>query len=66
MKVIIDRLEGDIAVVELEDNSIVDMSNLLLPKGAKEGDVIEIRIDNEETKARKKRNEELMDELWEV
>ncbi|MDD3840920.1 MAG: DUF3006 domain-containing protein [Clostridia bacterium] len=64
MKVIIDRFEGDYAVVELPDMSTVDMSKQLLPEGAKEGDVISISIDIEETKNRKEKIEKLMDELW--
>lgn len=65
MKVIIDRFEGNYAVVELEDKSTVDMPKLLLPKEAKEGDSIEIRIDTQETESRKKRVEKLMNDLWE-
>lgn len=65
MKVSIDRFEGDYAVVELPDMSTVDMSKQLLPKGAKEGDVLSISIDIDETKNRKKKVEKLMDELWE-
>ncbi|NLY91613.1 MAG: DUF3006 domain-containing protein, partial [Firmicutes bacterium] len=39
MRVIIDRFEGDYALVELENGSVVPMLVLLLP-GAREGDVI--------------------------
>lgn len=65
MKVIIDRFEGNYAVVELEDKSTVDMPSVLLPKEAKEGDVIEISIAMEETKLRKRNIERLMNNLWE-
>ena len=63
MKVIIDRFEGEFAVVEMEDKTMVDMPRVLLP-GAKEGDVIEISIDTSSTDARKKRIDNLMDDLW--
>ncbi|SNS86002.1 Protein of unknown function [Anaerovirgula multivorans] len=65
MKVVIDRFEGNYAVVEMQDKSTVDMPKLLLPKEAKEGDIIEIRIDTQETESRKKRVEKLMNDLWE-
>ncbi|AOY76720.1 DUF3006 domain-containing protein [Clostridium formicaceticum] len=65
MKVTIDRFEGEYAVVELENRRTIDMPKSLVPEGAKEGDVLEIRIDREETDSRKKRIEELMEDLWE-
>lgn len=65
MKVTIDRFEGNFAVVELEDKSMVDMPVQLMPKGAKEGDIISIEINENETKARKERITKLMDDLWE-
>jgi hypothetical protein len=49
MRIIIDRFEGDFAVVELEDKSFVDMPLKLIPEGAKEGDILEIEINREET-----------------
>ncbi len=63
MKVIIDRFEERFAIVELEDRSIIDISRQLIPHGAKEGDVIEIRIDREETERRRKKARDLMDRL---
>lgn len=63
MKVIIDRFEGDYAVVETEDKIMVNLPKSLIP-GAKEGDVISISIDEEETKQRKDNISKLMDDLW--
>ena len=63
MKVIIDRFEGDYAVVETEDKIMVNLPKSLIP-GAKEGDVISISIDEEETKKRKDNISKLMDDLW--
>ena len=65
MKVIIDRFEGDYAVVELPDLTVVDMPRSLIPEGAKEGDVLVIGIDPDETDKRKERIEKLMNDLWE-
>lgn len=65
MKVIIDRFEGDYAVVELPDLTMVDMPISLIPEGAKEGDVLVIGIDPDETDKRKERIKKLMDDLWE-
>ena len=61
--IVIDRFEGEFAVIELEDRT-----TLVIPKaifhGAKEGDVINIEIDEQETSKRKKEIEKLMDALW--
>ena len=43
MKVIIDRFEGDYAVIELEDKTICNMPIKLLPEGAIEGSVLELK-----------------------
>lgn len=64
MKLIIDRFEGDFAVVETKDKLMVNLPISLIP-GAKEGDVISIIIDEEETQKRKDNIQKLMDELWE-
>ena len=68
-KGIIDRFEGDIAVVEI-DGENVDMPKASMPKGAKAGDALvmdgdKITIDVEATKALRKEIEQLMDELFE-
>lgn len=65
MKVIIDRFEGDYAVVELEDKTICNMPIKLLPKEAKEGSVLKIEVDIESTEDRREKIKKLMDELWE-
>lgn len=63
MKIIIDRFEGDSAVVELPGKVIINVPKILFPN-AKEGDVISIEIDKEETKNRKKRVNNLMNDLF--
>ncbi len=65
MRVIIDRFEGDFAVVELENKTIVNLSRKLVPVEAKEGDVLIIKIDTDETNKRTERIKSLMDDLFE-
>lgn len=65
MKVTIDRFEGDFAVVELDSRDTVDLPKILVPDGAEEGDILEIRVDHDETAKRKKRIEKLTEGLWE-
>jgi len=70
MKVIVDRFEGDLAVCEKEDKSMVDIPKKELPSDVKPGDVVIIengksRVDIGETEERKQRIEKLANDLWE-
>lgn len=65
MEVIIDRFEGDFAVVELETREMVDLPRKLVPIDAAEGDVLEIRVNKKETQHRRERIEKLCEDLWE-
>lgn len=70
MKGIIDRFEGDIAVIELENHEFIDINISDLPKNISTGDIIElldgkINLCIEETKNKKQAIEDLMDELFE-
>ncbi|UZQ81774.1 DUF3006 domain-containing protein [Thermoanaerobacter sp. RKWS2] len=62
---IIDRFEGDWAVIEYEDRTF-NFPKELLPKEAKEGNVLkfDITIDREETEKRKKAIEDLAKDLF--
>lgn len=69
MKGIIDRFEGNFAVIELENRETIDLPRHLLPLEAHEGDVVYeeegvYRIDHEETKKAKEDISKLMDNLW--
>jgi hypothetical protein len=64
-RVVIDRFEGDFAVVELPDRNMIDVPKALLPDEAVEGDIIEIRIDRDEAKNQEVQIKGLMDEVWE-
>jgi hypothetical protein len=67
---VIDRFEGELAVIEV-GNKTRDYARALLPKNAKVGDSVviaddgSIRLDEADTKKRKKEINELMDELFE-
>ncbi|WFD08721.1 DUF3006 domain-containing protein [Tepidibacter hydrothermalis] len=65
LKFVIDRFEGDYTVVELDNKTIAEIPKILIPKDAKEGDVLEIRVDVEETEKRKNEINNLMDDLFE-
>jgi uncharacterized Fe-S cluster-containing protein len=65
MKVIIDRFEADYAVVELPDQSTVNMPLKLLAPGVKEGDIIEIKVLAGETKSRRQKINQLLEEVFE-
>lgn len=64
MEVVIDRFEGEYAVVELSDRTTAHISKTLLPK-AREGDVVVITIDKTATGKRKRKIDQLADEVWE-
>lgn len=64
MKWIIDRIENNIAVCELENGEMLDVKISALPKGIKEGDVINLFVDETETNERKERIDKLMNSLF--
>lgn len=63
MKVIIDRFEGDYAVVEIEIGKFVLLPKELVPD-AKEGDVVLITVDRKATQKRKEKVKNLMNQLF--
>ena len=65
MKLTIDRIEGDFAVVELLNGQTEKIPTVLLPEGATDGDLLEIRLLSEESEAQKKRIKALVDEVFE-
>lgn len=62
MPFIIDRFEGDYAIVETDTKTFVHLPAVLLPSDAKEGDCIEIHITATD---RKEKIENLMNSLFE-
>ena len=61
---ILDRIEGETAVLELKDGSYVKLPAVLLPADAKEGDVLRLTVDSEATQARKQGIKEKMHRLF--
>jgi hypothetical protein len=69
MLLVIDRFEGDFAVCEKDDKTMVDIERVKLPLTAKEGDVIvingdKITLDSIETKKRKLKIDKMNKDLW--
>ena len=63
---IIDRFEGNWAVIETDDRQTFHIPRSLLPASAKEGDVISISVvvDSEATKSRRERMAGIMDNFF--
>ncbi|WMJ80108.1 DUF3006 domain-containing protein [Clostridium sp. MB40-C1] len=66
---VIDRFEGDFAVIELDDGKMINVKRNILPKEMKEGYVLnmdeQITFDYEETQRRKAEIEKMMEDLFE-
>ncbi len=60
----IDRFEGDFTVVEVSNQGMINIPKSDIPKDAKEGDVLKIIIDNEETSKRKNSVNDMMSGLF--
>jgi len=60
---IIDRFEGNFAVIETT-NGLINIPRTDIPSNAKEGDVLVLSLDMNETDARKKRIDGMMDNLF--
>ena len=64
MRIIVDRFEGNIAVVELEDGNIIDCPKALLPPNAKEGSIINITVDENATEEKLQKLTNRMNKLF--
>lgn len=64
MKVTIDRIENDYAVVILEDETNANLPLTLLPKGAGEGSIIKIICCDEDTQFQRQSIEQKMNKLF--
>ncbi|AWI07462.1 DUF3006 domain-containing protein [Clostridium drakei] len=65
---IIDRFEGEFAVVELENMKMINIEKNKIPREAEEGYVINIEdvitVNYAETEKRRNNIENLMEDLW--
>ena len=60
---IIDRFEGNFAVIETSDGMVnIPISDI--PPNSKEGDILFMTVDSDTTKQRKRRIDGLMDSLF--
>ncbi len=64
MRIIIDRFEGEFAVVEMPDGSFCNMPRCLVPDGAGEGTVLDIVYNVDDTSATSERIRGKMDNLF--
>ncbi len=64
MRITIDRIEGDFAIVELPSGQMIDCSRAMLPDNAKEGSILNITVDEEATNITLKRVTERMNKLF--
>lgn len=73
MLFVVDKITNEVARLEAEDKSFIEVSCRLLPKTVAEGDVLTvtegdgltIRISEQETLARREIIKKYMDEVWE-
>lgn len=64
MKIIIDRFEGELAVVELPNGNMINCPKAMLPEDVKEGDIISIVVDEKATTEKKKSLTNRMNSLF--
>ena len=58
------RFEDNFAVVELDNKVFINIPKHAIPAEAKEGDLLVISINHDETNKRKEEVKRLMGELW--
>ena len=64
MRIIIDRIEGDFAIVELPNGQMIDCPRAMLPDNAKEGSILNITVDEEATNEKLQKVTERMNRLF--
>ena len=65
MRLIIDRIDEDMAIIELESGELFSRPYALLrPLQAKEGDVLQLNIDQEQTAQRRERAAALLKDIF--
>lgn len=65
MKVTIDRFEGEFAVVEMQSCELSNIPKALIPPNSKEGDILSIEIEKNDTAIRRGEIENKMNRLFE-
>lgn len=64
MKFIIDRFEGNFAIIELPNGQMIDCPKTMLPDNAKEGSILNITVDEKTTKEKLQTVTERMNKLF--
>ncbi len=64
MLITIDRLEGNVAVCEMEDGNFLDLPKGFLPEGAREGSKLRIELDIEAEEKDRERIKSKMNKLF--
>lgn len=64
MRYIIDRFEGEYAVIELSGGKTVNIPKIILPENAFEGSIINITVDETETLKIKEKMRSRLDGLF--
>ena len=64
MRIIIDRIEGDFAIVELPSGQMIDCPRAMLPGNAKEGSILNITVDEAATNDKLQMVTERMNRLF--
>ena len=65
IRIVVDRIEGDIAVVEMSDRILLDIPKALL-MDAKEGDIYYIEKNEDETETKHKEQSVRLKRLFQV
>ena len=63
-KMIVDRIEEDFIVLEIAEGEFINIPKKLIPE-AKEGDFVEIKVNNEESQIQEEKINYLMNDLFE-
>ena len=64
MKFIIDRIENDLAVIELDNEEIITIPKKILKNECKDGDIYEIKFLKDETIKRRKKMKKMLDSIF--
>lgn len=64
MKLIIDRFEGEFAIIEIENGQTINCPKAMLPDNAKEGSILNITVDNDATEKKLQKNTARMNRLF--
>lgn len=56
MQAIVDRIEGKIAILEIEGEILIELPKKFLPKGTREGNILKMTLEIDKIKEKKQRD----------